>query len=94
MNDLRSSGFVASDKMSVMFPSLRHLIGWMISAFCSRQDLILENLALRQQLRAEFREEISTFLLRHCGLLPLPRAAQCNALVLDGIGTHHRVKCG
>jgi hypothetical protein len=52
MNDLRSSGFVGSDKMSAMFPTLRHLMGWMISAFCSRQDLILENLALRQQLLA------------------------------------------
>jgi len=35
-----------------MFPSLRHLIGWIVSAFGSRQDLILENLALRQQLLA------------------------------------------
>jgi putative transposase len=41
---------VPSDKMSAMFCTLRHLIGWLISAFCSRQDLILENLALRQQL--------------------------------------------
>jgi hypothetical protein len=46
------SGFAPSDKMSAMFLSLRHLIGWTISAFCSRQDLILENLALRQQLLA------------------------------------------
>ena len=43
---------VPSDKMSAMFCTLRHLIGWLISAFCSRQDLILENLALRQQLLA------------------------------------------
>ena len=28
----------------------RHLLGWLLSAFRSRQDLILENLALRQQL--------------------------------------------
>ena len=40
------------DKMSAMFASLRHFIGWIISAFCSRQDLVLENLALRQQLLA------------------------------------------
>jgi hypothetical protein len=46
------SGFVPSDKMSAMFASLRHFIGWMISAFGSRQDLILENLALHQQLLA------------------------------------------
>jgi hypothetical protein len=35
-----------------MFSSLRHLVGWIINAFYSRQDLILENLALRQQLLA------------------------------------------
>ena len=35
-----------------MFRSLRHFIGWIFGAFCSRQDLILENLALRQQLLA------------------------------------------
>src|SRR2546427_10164754 len=46
------SRLVPSDKMSVMFASLRHFIGWIISAFCSRQDLILENLALRQPLLA------------------------------------------
>jgi len=33
-----------------MFSLLRHLVGWAVSAFGSRQDLILENLALRQQL--------------------------------------------
>src|SRR6478672_1743860 len=43
---------VPSDKMSAMFCTLRHLIGWLISAFCSREDLVLENLALRQQLLA------------------------------------------
>jgi len=31
---------------------LRHLLGWTISAFRSREDLVLENLALRQQLLA------------------------------------------
>jgi putative transposase len=29
---------------------LRHFVGWAVSAFRSREDLILENLALRQQL--------------------------------------------
>src|SRR5215472_3414841 len=33
-----------------MFWSLRHLIGWIVGALGSRKDLILENLALRQQL--------------------------------------------
>jgi len=32
--------------------SLRHLLGLMVSAFSSREDLVLENLALRQQLLA------------------------------------------
>lgn len=33
-----------------MILRLRHLLGWIVSAFGSHQDLILENLALRQQL--------------------------------------------
>src|ERR1700752_4883108 len=33
-----------------MIVPLRHLLGWIVSAFSSREDLILENLALRQQL--------------------------------------------
>ncbi|HZL66281.1 MAG TPA: hypothetical protein VFC29_03015, partial [Candidatus Limnocylindrales bacterium] len=31
---------------------LRYLLGWVVSALRSREDLILENLALRQQLLA------------------------------------------
>ena len=30
----------------------RHFLGWLRGAFCAREDLILENLALRQQLVA------------------------------------------
>jgi len=41
---------VASDKMSAMFCTLRHLIGWLISAFCSRQDLILDKKATKREL--------------------------------------------
>jgi len=41
-----------SDKISAMFGSLRHFIGWILSALGSRKALILENLALRQQLLA------------------------------------------
>ena len=33
-----------------MTVTLRHLLGWIASAFSSRENLILENLALRQQL--------------------------------------------
>ena len=35
-----------------MIVLLRHFVGWLIGAFQSREDLILENLALRQQLLA------------------------------------------
>ena len=36
----------------VIIMSLRHLLGWAVSAFSSRENLILENLALRQQILA------------------------------------------
>src|SRR6266481_8848398 len=42
----------SSDKILAMLVSLRHFFGWMVSAFSSREDLVLENLALRQQLLA------------------------------------------
>jgi transposase InsO family protein len=35
-----------------MIPFLRHLIGWIFGILLAREDLILENLALRQQLLA------------------------------------------
>src|SRR5271167_4854265 len=35
-----------------MFVRLRYLLGWVISVFRSRGELLLENLALRQQLLA------------------------------------------
>ena len=35
-----------------MIRLLRRLVGWFIGAFRSREDLILENLAVRQQLLA------------------------------------------
>jgi hypothetical protein len=36
--------FDFSDKILDMIVSLRHLLGWMVSAFRSREDLVLENL--------------------------------------------------
>ena len=39
------------DKILVMI-ACRQLLGWLLSAFRSRRDLLLENLALRQQLRS------------------------------------------
>ena len=38
--------------ISVVVTSLRHFLGWVVSTFSSRKDLVLENLALRQQLLA------------------------------------------
>jgi putative transposase len=35
-----------------MIVSLRHLLGWIVTSFRSREDLVLENLALRRQLLA------------------------------------------
>jgi len=35
-----------------MIVSLRHFLGWLVSAFRSREDLVVENLALRRQLLA------------------------------------------
>jgi hypothetical protein len=35
-----------------MFARLRYLLGWVLSVVRSREELVLENLALRQQLLA------------------------------------------
>jgi hypothetical protein len=35
-----------------MLVSFRYVLGWMFNAFRCREDLVLENLALRQQLLA------------------------------------------
>src|SRR6202521_5579540 len=35
-----------------MIVSLRHFLGWLVSSFSCREDLVLENLALRRQLLA------------------------------------------
>jgi hypothetical protein len=48
----RKARFGFSDKILAMIVLLRHLLGWMVSAFRSREDLALENLSLRQQLLA------------------------------------------
>ena len=53
-----------------MIPLLRHVLGWLIGAFQPREDLILENLALRQQL-----------LILH-GKRPRPRLGPFNKLFL------------
>jgi len=41
-----------ADMIPAMIASLRHFLGWLVSAFRSREDLVLENLALHQQLLA------------------------------------------
>jgi hypothetical protein len=39
-------------RILAMIVSLRHFHGWLVSTFRSREDLVLENLALRRQLLA------------------------------------------
>src|ERR1022692_3299850 len=51
--------FESSDKILPMVLLLRHLLGWVVAAFRSREDLILENLALRQQLLGSPRQTTS-----------------------------------
>jgi hypothetical protein len=51
MNNLEAAWCGVSGKILSMIV-LRHLVGWTVSAFSSREYLILENLALRQQLLA------------------------------------------
>ena len=53
MNDLaKKLNSDSSDIILAMIVSLRHLLGWIVSSFRSREDLALENLALRRQLLA------------------------------------------
>src|SRR5260370_36107273 len=40
-----------------MIVSLRHFLGWLVSAFRSREDLVLENLALGRQLLARHAQQ-------------------------------------
>src|SRR6516165_3099252 len=40
------------DTILAMIVPLRHFLGWLVSTFRSRDDLVLENLALRRQLLA------------------------------------------
>jgi len=72
MNDLQVLVLLPSDKMFAMFASLRHFIGWMISACGSRRDLVLENLALRQQLLALHRRRLRRWLLCHRSVESFP----------------------
>src|ERR1017187_7719506 len=49
---MRSAGLATLDIILAMIVWLRHFLSWLRSAFCAREDLVLENLALRQQLLA------------------------------------------
>src|ERR1035437_10720295 len=60
INDLApSSIWQRSGKILSMIVWLRHVLGWLRSASCAREDLILENLALREQLLARSEENTS-----------------------------------
>ena len=51
MSDLKGDRFWATSAMIPgMLVLVRHLLGWLMAYFRSREELILENLALRQQL--------------------------------------------
>jgi hypothetical protein len=65
MNDLAESWIRAfSDMIPAMIASLRHFLGWLVSAFRSREDLVLENLALHQQKFAlRVKERFNSFIL-------------------------------
>ena len=65
-----------------MIVSPRQLLGWIFSAFRSHEDLILENLALRQQLLALHLKR------RHRRLLASHKLSGscCEAFGLDGKG--------
>jgi putative transposase len=52
INDLATSDWHPSITILAMIALLRQLIGWIVATFLSREDLILENMALRQQLLA------------------------------------------
>jgi hypothetical protein len=60
-----------------MISLLRHLIGWMVGVLRSREDLILENLALRQQLLALHAKRPR----RH-----LSTCINCSGLLCEGSG--------
>jgi len=50
MNNFGREALQGEIRFSPMIHFLRHLTGWLFGTFRSRQDLILENMALRQQL--------------------------------------------
>src|SRR5215469_11872142 len=52
MSDLGRNRHWPSIKILAMIPLLRHFVGWLVGAFRAREELVLENLALRQQLLA------------------------------------------
>src|SRR5580704_846581 len=53
MNDSAKGSILGlSARILAMIVSLRHFLGWLVSSFSCRVDLVLENLALRRQLLA------------------------------------------
>ena len=53
MNDLAQKlDSVFSAKILALIVSLRHFLGWLVSSFSCRVDLVLENMPLRRQLLA------------------------------------------
>ena len=65
----------SSDTILAMIVSLRHLLGWIVGSFRSREDLVLENLALRRQLLALHAQRPRTRLTALHIVAPMPHAA-------------------
>jgi hypothetical protein len=62
INDL-TTGSTGRGSIILVMIACRHLLGWLLSAFRSRHDLILENLALRQQLLALHAQRVANEVL-------------------------------
>src|SRR5215469_15307074 len=84
-----------------MFSWLRHLFGWILGALGSRTDLMLENLALREQLlalhaerprrRLSPRHQLFRVALRRLWLATIPYIRRINDLA-DCLRCHDFVK--
>jgi hypothetical protein len=54
----RRTRFAVFDKIPAMIATLRHLLGWILSALSSREHLIVENLALRHSQETSLGAEL------------------------------------
>ncbi len=98
MNDLAKrleSDF--SVRILAMIVSLRHFLGWLVIAFRSREDLVLESLAVPTEnvIRVRMRLKSATYKKRKMKA-SLVRRLECDNVTLrrnrlDGIFADHRI---